>query len=564
MLFFDPKKIPPPEPIKAHSASQVKTFELCERLWTFQSIHKLRAPAKANLQLGSAIHKQIENWFLLGIEPPSPLAYAGIQNLPVRGSGLTAIEKPLDKRGPPDAEGKPTRVPALYTGLLPWLGFIDLLYQPLGVTDSVQVWDHKTTTNLMWAIESAKLKTDVQMQTYAKYAFDSEPSLQRVDLFHNYMVTSTMNQTEVRANHVTRAENAVVWQHIEGRAKEMQIIGDMALQSGDPNFWQRAKANYDSCSAFGGCAFRDLCDKHKPPTSSKGLYDFGDAVTSGSVVQQKQLVGENQMAASDVLKAKIAAAKGKVDGQPASAAQPELKSMSVKEFAATAAPAGFIPAATNVPAPPKQSAAMAMLTKKAQAAQTAVGAIATGTQTSGILPEDAPAQGPGIAAPQTMIENPVEDITDDASPAQEPAQAATETTEAPKKGRGRPKKGETVPEATPAGTVTPSVAQAALAAAAPPVGFTLCIGCSPVSGGAAPIALEFIIADMMDKAAKQAGVANFHVYDYGKKASLLTEMLKNYQFTASVYTFTTNDNFLEGIISQVLSLKAALVIRGVR
>lgn len=548
MLFFDPDKIPVPAPISGHSPSQVKTFELCERLWTFQSLHKLRSKPKPNQLLGTAIHDQIENWFLKGIEPPSPLAYAGVQNLPVRGSGLIAIEKPLDKKGPPDKEGKPTRVPALFTGVMPWTGYIDLLYQPLGVTNSVQVWDHKTTTDLMWALSSNDLKTDIQLNTYAKYAFESEPELERVDLFHNYMVTSTMNQTEVRANHVTRAENDVVWKHLETRAQEMQVIADMAVQSNDVNFWQRANPNYDSCSAFGGCAFRDLCDKYKTPVvgASGSLYDAFD-----SQKQTATTKGEKTMAASDMLKAKIAAAQGKV---PTPAASTQV-------------------AASAVPAPVAPKSAMAqMLAKKTQAA----GAVATGAETptlTGVLPPDAPKQGPGIAAPASTMP---EDLTDDASPA---AALASETTETPKKGRGRPKKGSEplnapgAPDAVrvAAQAVTLATAERALGlpvggedVEATPRGFTLCIGCSPVNGGAAPIALEFVIANLLETAAKQAGIANIHVLDYSKKASFVTELLKSYQFTPSVYTFTTNDNFLEGIIVSVLSTKAALVIRGVR
>lgn len=574
MLFFDPEKIPAPQPLSNHSASQVKTYEMCERKWTLESLHRLRGPPSSSMAVGTALHKQIEDWYLRGVEPKSPLARAGVENLPARGSGLIVIEKALDKADPtgaidPDTK-KIKRVPSLFTGAFPWKGFIDLLYQPLGMTQRVQVWDHKSTTNLMWAKSNQELREDLQLNVYAKWCFDSDAALEVVDVFHNYLVTSTMNQTEVRASSISRAENAKHWQHIDARAKEMQVISDMAQQSQDSNFWQRAKPNFDSCGAYGGCAFREMCDKHHNRSiDPNNLYNFTDSPTpAGNPVKNP---GEKTMAASDLLKAKIAQAVQKpVENPPAPTA--------------VAAPVVTAPH----PAPAMNPVA-AMLLKKAQVAQALLdpakpaGATATGAQTHatgvghvGVLPSDAPAQGVGIPAVSDVLATEVsEDLTADASP------PAGETTEAKAK-RGRRTKaqmeadraaaeanGAKITEVTgtmPAGVTLQSIArpQMAVSAEARPAGFTLCLGCAPVSGGANPVALEFVIATLLEKAAQQAGIANIHVLDYGKKASMVTEALKAHQFTAPLYTFTTNDAFLEGIIVSVLSTKAALIIRGAK
>lgn len=499
-MFFDPEKIPVPLPVSSHSASQVKVFELCERKWTLENLHKLRGPASSSLELGSALHKQIEDWLTHGIEPKSPLAYAGIQNLPLRGSGFMAVEKSI--------EG------TLMTGNLPWKGFIDLVYQKPNVLNVVQLWDHKSTKNMQWAKTNEQLKTDTQMNVYAKYAFTAEPKLERVELFHNNLVTSTMNYTEVRSNHVTRAENAEVWSEINSRAQEMQVLSDMAVQSADVNFWERATPNYDSCSAFGGCAFRDLCDKKRSPDASTGaLYDF-DA--------KPKTPGVQKMALSDLLKAKTTAVETQLAAQP--------------------------------PAAPVVRSALAEALRKDIIAQSRGPAGATATGPVSVLPPDAPAQGPGIAPPPSHM--PDDDLTADAAP------EAPETTGEVKKGRGRPKKGETAPATAQAaqavGTLTPPAVSLA------PTGFTLCIGCAPMGSGHTAVALEIVIANLQEKIAQQANVANIHVFDYSKKASLVTEALKSYEFTAPVYTFTTADGFLESIISAVLSPKAALVIRGTR
>lgn len=579
MLFFDPEKIPAPEPLKNHSASQVKTYEMCERKWTLETLHRLRGPASSAMATGTALHKQIEDWYLRGVEPKAPLAFAGVQNLPVRGSGPILIEKALDKADPTGAIDPETkrvkRVPALFTGAFPWKGFIDLLYQPLGMKQRVQVWDHKTTINLMWAKTNQELKEDLQLNVYAKWCFDSDAALEVVDVFHNYLVTSTMNQTEVRASSISRSENAKHWQHIDARAKEMQVISDMAQQSQDSNFWQRAKPNFDSCGAYGGCPFREMCDKHHNRSiDPNNLYNF-----TNDLAPAVKNPGEKTMAASDLLKAKIAA-NASSNGAPA----PKVENP----------PA---PAVVTAPAPAPVNAVAAMLAKKAAAAQAALqtapaGATATGAQGhvlghSGVLPSDAPAQGVGIPPVSDVMAPPevLEDLTENASPTGSDASPVGETTEAKAK-RGRRTKAQmeadraaseaegtkitTVISGTiPAAPLMQAIAAAKTVEAAPvaatrPAGFTLCLGCSPVSGGANPIALEFVIHRLLEEAATQMGIANIHVLDYGKKASLLTELLKKYQFTAPLYTFTTNDAFIEGIVMAVLSQKAALIIRGTK
>lgn len=562
MTFFDPAKIQPPIAIDNFSATQMKTFEMCERKWALEYLHKLRAPPSSSMQMGSALHKQIENWYLLGIEPPAPLARAALRNLPQKGSGLLAIEKPLTNK---DAAGK--MQPVLVT-TRPWVGFIDLLFQPLGETKVVQIYDHKTTKSLNWAKEGVELKTDIQMNVYAKFVFTVDPQIEIAEVFHNYLVTSSFDQTELRGTTITREENARVWEKLESRTREMAILQDMALERADPNFWQRATPNPDSCSAFGGCPFRNvLCKFNGAHVAGPGesIFQFDDSITTPTSLVVP--LEKNKMALSDILKAKVAVAQAKT-AAPAATTAPAAPPAAVQVAVAPAA----------VPAPAvsvKPNALAAVLAaRKAAGAATVAGAgvVATGPETAapapklaqGVLPPDAPVQGPGIALPPDDL---ADDLTADPAPAQE-AQAPASATEAPKRGRGRPKKADAAPEAAQAAPPAPSPLtveqRQVLGSIAQPEGFTLCIGCAPVMTGSPAVALEFVVANLLDNAAKQMNLANIHQLDYAKKASTLTELLKKYDFTAPVYTFTSNDAFVEGILLQVLSTKAALIIRGVR
>lgn len=539
-LFFDPAKIPVPVAVTSNSASQVKTFETCERLWTLQNPHKLRAPVQpgGSLDLGTQLHKQIELAVLHDIEPPAPLAYAAWKNLPPKGSGLVLVEKQLTRI----REGK--EEPALLTGNVPWKGSIDYVWQPLLTKEYLDIWDHKSTTNMSWAKISDDLVTDLQLNVYARYAFTLNDSLKYVNVHHNYMVTSTMNETRVVSAKITREKNAEVWQHIETRAHEMQVISDMAVESGDVNFWQRAKPNRASCGAFGGCPFKKLCYNFDlKEETEEDLFNF-DPVAVVNAVTQNPEPERKTMPASDLLKARVDATKIKVDA------------------AVAAAPAASMP--PLVPPGSLPNPLMAMMAGRAAAAPVAAPAtMAPPAPVVSILPPDAPAQGPGIAAPQALI---------DATTLETEAEATEAKAKRTRRTKAEMEAARAAAEAGGAkitevsGTLPAGVTLQSIAAVAAPVaqqGFTLCIGCVPVIG-VPPISLEFVISSLLDSAAKQMNIANIHVLDYGKKASLLTELLKKYEYTASCYAFTTNDNFLEGIIMATVGQKATQVIRGVR
>lgn len=492
-MFFNPETdLKLPQAIKSHSATQLKSFQLCERKFALEYLYGLRAPPTQSLLLGQAIHKQIEDWYRLGVEPKSALARAGLKNLPLRGQGLIYVERQLTWDGKKDGR------PILLTNGVRWNGSIDLIHQPIGVTDWVDVWDHKTTTNLNWAKSNTELAEDWQLNVYARTLFVLSELLTETHLRHNYLVTSTMNQTEVRETTLSREENEYRWSEIERAALDVQDVSALGVVSKDKDYWKRCEPNWSSCGAFGGCSFRDLCNAHKKPDTSTGMFDG---------------FGETKMGLADMLKGSAGAA--------------------------APAPAGAIAIA-----PAKAAGLMAEMQKAAPVVQ----------QSVNVLPPDAPKQGPGIAPPPSTFK------TEDDLTAEDQSEAAA-TAEAPRRGRGRPPKAK---DTTVEGEVK---AEAKVQTAAQPqnLGFTLCIGCAPITSNMA-ISLEVVLAKLIENACAQASISNIHALDYSKKAQLVTEALKAFDFgnVGRIYTWTTQDGFTEAILAQVVVPKATAVIRGVR
>ena len=64
------------------SASQVGTFRRCQRLWWWQKVAGYKTPSSPAMELGSAIHAELEAYLLGGDVPSNVIAVAGLEYLP--------------------------------------------------------------------------------------------------------------------------------------------------------------------------------------------------------------------------------------------------------------------------------------------------------------------------------------------------------------------------------------------------------------------------------------------------------------------------------------------------
>lgn len=66
---------------KHASASQIETFRRCPRKWFFAKILGYPSPSTPALELGVAVHEELER-YLLASTTPGPIASAGLDLLP--------------------------------------------------------------------------------------------------------------------------------------------------------------------------------------------------------------------------------------------------------------------------------------------------------------------------------------------------------------------------------------------------------------------------------------------------------------------------------------------------
>jgi len=140
------------------SASQVNLYLRCPRAYALTYVEKQVSPPSPKQQFGTDVHSQLERWLRDGIPPDDTpegrVANQGIRNdwLPPPSSKLL-IEKEF---------------------LIPWFedegvymrGFVDCC-DPRGVP---LVLDHKTTSNLKWAMTEEDLAGDPQALIYSLWA----------------------------------------------------------------------------------------------------------------------------------------------------------------------------------------------------------------------------------------------------------------------------------------------------------------------------------------------------------------------------------------------------------
>jgi len=139
------------------SATQINKYRRCQRLYAFEYVEGHKPPPSKKQEFGSAVHKQLEEWLRLGRAPDdSPegrVAKQGIKNgwLPTPRSGLL-VEHEFSFSWFPGVE---------------MIGFIDCVEPD---DEEPLVIDHKTTSDLRWAMGVDDLRKDPQALLYAVWA----------------------------------------------------------------------------------------------------------------------------------------------------------------------------------------------------------------------------------------------------------------------------------------------------------------------------------------------------------------------------------------------------------
>lgn len=247
------------------SASQLKTYQRCPRLWWFDKCRDMpRGEQSYSQTFGKVLHSVAERYLdgdASGRDSegrPVNLYPEGWETDPESGERLLpqdeevvqaliskAIEEGVLQRRPDlkvETHFLEPMTPGVYVQ-----GFID-------VDMPGEIQDHKSTKSIRYALSPEKLADDTQMLLYAKIR-----GAQRIR--HNVFSREGRVKTVPKENKALTLDPEKVekkWEELQALSIEMKALADMNLQDED---LQDVPAEFPSraCNQYGGCKFINLC-----------------------------------------------------------------------------------------------------------------------------------------------------------------------------------------------------------------------------------------------------------------------------------------------------------------
>lgn len=216
------------------SPSQIKTYRACPRKWYYEKVLRLATESSAAQNAGTALHKEIENYYNEGTPPSSAVCQNALAELPSRSAGFQ-----------PEVE---LAEPSLYINGVRVKGRIDLVGAPRGSV--VEIYDFKTCSSWRYCKTEDELRSDVQQGIYAKWAQDRFPDATAFRVALVYMHRQNARVRVVAAD-LTREDIAGVW---AGCVETVELMLQTAGAEVDD-----VPQNYESCSEFGGCPYFGTC-----------------------------------------------------------------------------------------------------------------------------------------------------------------------------------------------------------------------------------------------------------------------------------------------------------------
>ncbi len=224
------------------------SFGGCERKWFYRYVKRLPEPDEQQHITGRDMHGEIDVYLRTGDDVLGPLARSGKHLMPEPGADLLVeadIGVGLDVDG------------------VPVVGRLDCAHERGFYLDTegelrpdppgtIEVIDWKSTSDLKYAKTGAELINLVQMSGYAEWARRRSPGLEHFRLSHVYFQKRGKPKALKATALFPLAKVRERWQSVEATVKRMRVV---ALAQ-DP---EEVPANYASCSAYKGCAYRSIC-----------------------------------------------------------------------------------------------------------------------------------------------------------------------------------------------------------------------------------------------------------------------------------------------------------------
>lgn len=324
------------EKVHFFSASQINAFLDCPRKWAYQYIARRPRTQHASAELGTQVHKILEDYLRDG----TPLPYSDPEPMIARaaqiaGSGIHLLPAP---KTPGMSLERGFAFETSFDPPLHFHGYKDIEMAPGDGREIPEVWDHKTTSDMKWSKTEAQLREDVQALLYAYEA-----------MIHYRTSTISMNWVYYQTRGASRAKKV----HLKLTSEYvtplflaflpvLQFLKSTLQSKADP---LSLPADATHCSAYNGCPFREECAPHIDPKEKAraAMTAFSTQATSlldKLKARQAQVQGPPSVAAGTVLTiSKDDFAKGLANGdiRPSSKPVPAINKIDAvlagKEFA---------------------------------------------------------------------------------------------------------------------------------------------------------------------------------------------------------------------------------------
>jgi hypothetical protein len=368
----------------------------CLRRWFYKYVLGRKEPQTAAQEKGERMHDEIETYLLTGEKVLGTLAMSGARFIPEPAGRSLDVEFSMVKtmRDPDSGIDIITHSPLTAAGI-PVVGYGDLLERgspdyldeegerrsyPAGVVCEATDW--KSTSNLDFAKPGPSLKQTVQMVSYGEWA--ARTNLTPVDwlrLSHVYFRTTGKPAAIKRSVLVPRHEIAQRWEAVE----RVACSAIEAAKETDP---RNVAANPSACSAWKGCPHREVC----PVAQEASLETLFGKGMSMSVLGKLNLPGSTPAPQAPTASLSMTDA---------------VAALKAKEAAALAAKAST--PVTPPPKPPLPAGfAEAVLTiqrsNMGTPAMNAIVAQAWAQATGGTIAENAGIEGAGVLGQLTLID----------------------------------------------------------------------------------------------------------------------------------------------------------------